>query len=134
MEYDVLRPGRPQQGMVDSGPGRTDRPELGQLRAETRPPAEAHDREVREPRPLLRLVHAEPLQPSMQVSREGGAGAALVVEDDHADAVRLTVAAGSERDRTGSASCLFQLTTDRLDFTPRAMPEERVREVEVVRR
>ena len=48
--------------MVDSGTGRNDRAETGQLRGEPRPLAKPRDCEVRQPRPLLGLVHAEPLQ------------------------------------------------------------------------
>jgi hypothetical protein len=46
--------------MVDSSPGRTERPELRRLGIESRTQTEANHREVREPGTLLGLVDAEP--------------------------------------------------------------------------
>src|SRR5439155_3687516 len=101
MENDVLRAGRPQLRMVDSGPGRTDRPELGRLRGKAGSLPKPDDREVREPRPPLRLVHAEPLEAGVQASGETPRRAALVVEDEHPDAPCLAVAARTEDDGGG---------------------------------
>src|SRR5919202_946746 len=93
--------------MIESGVGRTERAELGQRRGEPRAPAEADDREVREPWPALPLVHAEPLEPLVEIPREGGRAPVLVVEDEHPDAAGLSVAgdgeAGAPRRRGGLA-------------------------------
>jgi hypothetical protein len=58
---------------------------------------------VRKPGTLLPPVHAEPLETVVEALCEASALAALVVEDEHADAARLAVATGREDDLAGIA-------------------------------
>src|SRR6266511_160390 len=119
MEYDVLRPGRPQHRMVDSSPGRTDRLELRRRRIEAWPLPESNGREVRQPRAALRLVDAEPPQPAVKVGCQSGCGSAVVVEDDHADAACLPVAARVQHDPAGRPGRCPELATNRVDLADR---------------
>ena len=118
--------------MVDSGTGRTDRAEAGQRRTEPWPLPEPDDREVRQPRTPLRLVHAEPVEPVVEVTRQFSSGTVLVVEDDHPDAARLSIAAFAEDDRSRLGCGRFELGPDRLDVVGRPRAEEGERDVEVV--
>ena len=60
---------------------------------------EAHERDVRKPRPLLALVHAEPLEPLVNALGEPRRLARRIVEDEHADGAGLAVADRRERER-----------------------------------
>ena len=68
----VLRPVRAQQGMVDSGLGRTDLARGRAAADAAAAAAEADDGDVRKPGALLALVDAEPLEPLMEVAGERG--------------------------------------------------------------
>src|SRR2546423_12408996 len=87
--------------MIESGFGRTERANPGQIRREPRPPSETDDRDVREPRPLLRLIHTELLQTPVQLGRDRSAAAILVAEDEHADAAGLAETLNAEQRRLG---------------------------------
>jgi hypothetical protein len=134
MKNDVLRPGRPQHRMVDGNSGRTDRPDLWRLGIEARPRTEADDREVRQPRALLRLVHAEPFEAPVEIGCEPPGRPALVVEEEHADASRLAVPADLEGDAVCGGGGLLQRGADRVDLTCRAVAEEGKGEVQVLAR
>jgi hypothetical protein len=118
--------------MVDSGTGRSDRPEVGQRRCEARTLAEPDDREVRQPRTPLGLVDAEPMEPALEVTRELPCGIVLVVEDEHPDAPRLPIAALAEQDRARSGCCCLELGPDPIDLAGRARSEKGKRDVQVV--
>jgi hypothetical protein len=118
--------------MVDSCTGRTDRAEAGQRRTEPWPLPEPDDREVRQPRTPLGLVHAEPLEPVVEVTRQLSSGTVLVIEDEHPDAARLSIAAFAEGDRSRPGCGRFELGPDRLDLMGRPRAEEGERDVEVV--
>jgi hypothetical protein len=118
--------------MVDSGTGRTDRAEAGGRRSEPRPPSEPDDREVRQPRPPLRLVHAEPVEPVVEITRQLSSGTVLVVEHEHPDAARLPVAAFAKDDRPRPGCGRFELGPNRLDLVERPRAEEGERDVEVL--
>ncbi len=132
MTYDVLRPGRSQHRMVDSRSGRTDRPEVGKVRRQPRPLAEADDREMRQPAPSLRLVHAEPLEAAVEVGGQASGRAAAVVEHEHADAPRLAVAAHPELDRLRRPRSVIELGRDPPELACWAGAEKGEREVEVL--
>src|SRR5262249_30241323 len=100
--------------MVDSGFGRTDLPQLGKGRVETRRGAEADDGRVRHPGTPLRLVQAERLEPAVQVRGEGGRAALRLGEDEHPDTPRLAVAAERKGGRRGRRSGLAQAARDSL--------------------
>src|SRR5436190_17516182 len=85
--------------MVNSRPGRTEPPEVGKRRPQTRRTAEAENRDVGQPGPLLRLVDAESLEPLVQINGQPRRAPVLVGEDEHADAAGLLVANGPEHDR-----------------------------------
>src|SRR5947209_20091991 len=102
--------------MIESGTGRTERAQAGKRRSEAWRPLEAQHGEVRKPRPLLPLVDPEPLQALVQVARQGRRSALLVVEDEHAHAARLAVAAGSEDDLRSGGGGLPQGPRDRVDL------------------
>src|SRR5690242_17479982 len=89
---------------------------------------------MRQPRPALDLVDAEPFEPRADVGRQRGRRAALVVEDEHADAARLAVAARREPDRSGLASSVLEPDADLVELALGARPEERQRDVEILRR
>jgi hypothetical protein len=134
MEYDVLRTGRPQHRMVDGGTGRTDRAETGQWRQEARPLTEPDHGEVREPRPLFGLVHAEPVKSLVNLAGEFRRCPFVVVEDEHPDAARLAVAVLAEHDRPCGGCGGLQLSPDRLDVARGPGAEEGQGDVEVVAR
>ena len=105
--------------MVDSGSGRTERAEAGELRSEPRPLAESDDGEVRQPRPLLGLVHAEPVQTLVKPAGQLTRRTTVVVEDEHSDAARLTVTPLAEVVRRRPGRGRLQLRPDRLDVACR---------------
>ena len=51
---------------------------------------------MREPRPGFAPVHAESLQPLLDVPGKSRGASGLVAEDEHADALRLAVAVDLE--------------------------------------
>src|SRR5437762_236523 len=120
--------------MVDSGSGRTDLAEAGQRRPQPRGTPETEHRDMREPRSLLALVHAEPLQAFEDVQSEALRVPADVVEHEHADAPGLAVAVLAEPDRAGCGSGLSQLGRDRPGLGGGTAAEERDRGVEVLPR
>src|SRR5918912_1443921 len=117
--------------MIESGVGRTERPELRQRRGESRPVAEADDGEVRKPRPLLALVDAELLEPQMEGVRHGRRPVFLVGEDEHPDAAGLAVAGYVEAGRSRCRGRLPKCSCDRRHLRRRPPPEEGERDVEV---
>src|SRR5438105_2693968 len=117
--------------MVESGVGRTERSEVGERRGEPRALPEPDDGEVREPRPPVALVHAQPLEPLVEVARERGGAAVLVVEHEHADAPRLAVPHDGEASGLGGRGGFAQRTRDRRSLLARPATEERQRDVEV---
>jgi hypothetical protein len=118
--------------MVDSGTGRTDGAETGQRRSEPRPLSEPDDREVRQPRTPLGFVHAEPMEPPVEVTRQLSRRTVLVVEHEHPDGARFSVAAFAKDDRSRPGCGRFELGLDLLDLAGRPRAEEGERDVEVV--
>src|SRR5262249_3161594 len=117
---DNVLPSRPTEpGMVDRGAGRTEPPEAGKLGGEPRPLAEPDDGEVWQPRPLLGLVHAEPVQTLVKPVGDLLRRPTVVVEDEHSDAARLAVAPLAEDDRPRAGRGRLQLRPDRLDVACR---------------
>src|SRR5438128_8545102 len=117
--------------MIESGVGRTERAELGERRGEPRALAEPDDGEVRKPAAALPLVHAQPLEPPVEVVGERDRPSALVVEDEHADAPRLAVAGDGESGAPGGRGRLPELAGDRGDIRGGSAPEEGQGDVEV---
>ena len=78
--------------MIDSGVGRSDLAEVGQRRREPRRDTKADDRDVRQPGPLLALVHARAAPAARRDPPRARPPAVLVVEHEHPDAARLAVA------------------------------------------
>ena len=74
---------------------------------------------MRQPRPSLRLVHADPLEPRVHRSGELARRIVHVVEDEHPDARGLAVPALVEHDRSRRGSGGFELGPDRLDVVRR---------------
>src|SRR5581483_4004421 len=130
MDDDVLRAGRPQDGMVDRGPGRTDRAEPGERRGEPLTLAEPHDREVRQPGPRLRLVDPEAREALVHLAGEPGGGTVLVAEDDHPAAPGLAVAELVQDDRPRAPGRGGQLPGDRVPLGRRPRAETRHRDME----
>ena len=87
---------------------------------------------MRQPRPLLALVHAEALETGEEPVREEPGFTGLVVENEHADASRLAIAAGREDDLADPASGVGEGGSDRGKLRGRARAEERERGVEVL--
>src|SRR6266542_3511084 len=118
--------------MIESGFGRTDHPEVGKRRVKTRRPAEAQDGEVRQPWTFLALVHAELFQSPVEVAGKLRRALLLVVvEDEHADASRLAVAAQGQAGWPCSGGSVPQRSRDRPDLGDGPVPEERQRDVDV---
>src|SRR5437764_233173 len=117
--------------MIESGVGRTERAEVGQRRGEPRALAEADDGEVREPRTALALVHAQPLEPPMEVVRERAGAASLVLEDEHADAPGLAVPRDGEASGLGGRGGFLKCAGDRRNLLSAPAAQERQRDVEV---
>lgn len=120
--------------MVGSGVGRTELPEIGGRRRQPRPLSEADDREVRKPRTLLTVVHAEPLEPALKVVREPRRCSADVGQHQHPDTSSLPVALGHEPDRVGGRGGLAQSSEDGLQLRHRSMAEEGERDVQLLAR
>src|SRR6185503_4100420 len=107
----------------------------GQWRLQTRPLAEAKQRDVRQPPPRLRPVDAERFQAGVTSAREPRRGAALIGENEHPDAPRLAPARGLEHDRLRPGrGGVPQDAHDRVDLRCRAAAEERERDVQVLPR
>src|SRR5215210_563188 len=87
---------------------------------------------MREPRSGLAAVDAEPLEPRLDVVCEGGRSVPLVVEDEHADAPCLAVAAQHEARRDGGAGGGVELARRELDVIGGPAAEERDGDVQVV--
>src|ERR1035437_1306890 len=120
--------------MVGSSLGRHDLPEDGQLGRQARRPAKARNGEVRKPGTSLALVAADRLQPAPNRLRHAGRFAAFVLEDEHADAPRLAVAAEHELHWPGALDGAADDLEDRLDFEARPPAEEGDGEMELLRR
>src|SRR5436309_3829 len=116
--------------MIESRVGRTERPESRRRRGEPRALAEAKDRDVREPRPALALVQAEPLKPSVEILGKSRRAAVLVGEDEHPHAARLAVAGGREDGRLDCGGGVAKGSGDRRHVARRTAPEKRERDVE----
>src|SRR3954464_13780744 len=123
-ESHVLRSAPAQQGMVDSGFGRTDLAEIWQRRMEARRAAETEDAGMRKPGTLFALVHAECFEPPVQVGGECGRPAALVIEDEHSDTPGLSVAPQPEAWDRGAGSGLAHRPRDPIALGGRTMAEE----------
>src|SRR5437016_5320741 len=118
--------------MVGRGIGRTELPQVRQRWLEPWPLAEADDRQVRQPLPLLALVDAQALEAALQVVRETRRLAAQVPQHQHPDAPGLAVALRHEPDRASGSGGLAQCAEDRLELRHRAVPEEGQRDVQVI--
>src|SRR5205085_4871800 len=112
----------------------TDLAEVKQRGVQPGHAAETEQGDVREPRSLLAPVHPEPLEAGEDVESEAPGVTAHVVEDEHADAAGLAVAAQIEPDRACGGSGGAQLTPDRLGLFGGTAAEERDRGVEIVAR
>ena len=88
---------------------------------------------MRKPWTVLALVHAEPLQPLVDVVGQRRRVGVLVIEDEHADAARLPVAAGGEERAPRGESSLPQLLRDRLEVAGGTAAEESKGDVQVGR-
>src|SRR6185503_17184058 len=127
--------GRVQSRQVSSRVGRNECSRPGQWRLQTRPLAEAKQRDVRQPPPRLRPVDAERFQAGVTSAREPRRGAALIGENEHPDAPRLAPARGLEHDRLRPGrGGVPQDAHDRVDLRCRAAAEERERDVQVLPR
>ena len=120
--------------MVDRRIGRTESPEIGHRRLESRRRAEAQDRDMWKPRSLLPLVHAELLQPLGEARCQAPALACLVLQDDHADAPSLAVALWGEDDFAGRSSRIPKSAGDSLELRGGPGAEEGERDVEMLAR
>src|SRR2546429_9001429 len=87
--------------MIESGVGRTERAQLGQRGGEPRALAEPDDGEMRQPRTAFALVHAQPLEPPVEVVGEPDRPSTLPVQDKHADPPRPAVAGDGESGAPG---------------------------------
>src|SRR3989442_11996177 len=110
--------------MVGSGIGRYDLSQPGERRVEAGPLPEAHDGEVREPRPPLALVDAEPFQALLEIIGEALGPTPGIAQEEHPDAPGLAVALRHEPDRAGGRGGLAQRGEDRLELRHRPVPEE----------
>jgi len=102
--------------MVDSGFGRTDLAQIGERRPQSGRAPEAHDREVWKPWTLLPLVHAERLQPLVEIGSQRGRAPVLVVEDEHPNASGLAIHADGETRRNRARARVPQAAPDRVDL------------------
>src|SRR5207244_745956 len=82
----------------------------------------------------LRLVDAERLQPRVEIGRQRGGAAVLVVEGEHPDAAGLAVAAQGKTRRLASLGGLAQDAGDRLQLRGRPVAEKGHGEVQVLPR
>lgn len=87
-----------------------------------------------QPRTLLAPVHAELLEPLLNLTRERGGAAGVVAEHEHADAPRLAVALDLELEAGGASGALSQHAADRVELPRGPRAEEGKRDVEVLRR
>src|SRR4051812_19890095 len=120
--------------MREGGRGGTKRRGLGWGGVHPRPRGKGDPRPGGQPPPPLGLVDAKPLQPPLQVTREGLRVTALVVEREHGDAARLAVPPNGQEGRMRSRCRLPQLAEDPRDLVDGAMAEERQRDVQVAGR
>ncbi|HYZ77295.1 MAG TPA: hypothetical protein VE596_07955 [Gaiellaceae bacterium] len=86
---------------------------------------------MRKPRSLLGLVHPEPLEPPVEVLRQGRRARLFVVEDEHSDAAGLSVASHLEACRSRLCGRLSKGFCDGRHLRSRPPPEESQRDVEV---
>lgn len=87
---------------------------------------------MRQPGPLLGGVHAQALQPAVQVLGQGGGVPAGVAEDEHADALPLPVPGHLEGDRSCRCGGLMQFVDDARDGVAGCGAEEGEREMDVL--
>lgn len=87
---------------------------------------------MRKPGTPLSLVDAEPLEPAVDVFGERRRVATVVVQDEHADASRLSIAGDPQDRRPSTTGGLAQLSPDRLDVLDRPAAQEGERDVELV--
>jgi hypothetical protein len=118
--------------MIESELGRTHGPEIGRRGSKARSLPETEDGDVRKPLATLALVDGEALEALPDGFCQLCAAPVLVVEDDHADAPCLPVAARFEQEGTGTGRRLAQRCCDRLDVGCRTAPEEGEGDVEVL--
>ena len=118
--------------MIESDFGRTDGPEVGHRWRVARPLTKAKYGDVCEPAAVLAFVDGEPLEPLPDGLGKESAARVRVLQDDHADAPGLPVAARPEHDRTGTGRRLSQSCRDGLDVGGRASPEEGQGDVEIL--
>ncbi len=89
---------------------------------------------MREPRAPLALVHAELLEPCLQVVRERRGATTGIVEDEHPDAARLAVSHRREPDPACARSRFAQHSDDRVELLCRPVSEKSERDVQVIAR
>lgn len=118
--------------MVNSRIGRTELPELGQRGSEAGAPAEAKHRDVREPGTVLALVHAELLQPPMQIFGDRGCRPVLVAEDEHADTASFPIPDGPEAHWASARGCVARGAEDLLELGNRPGPKKGKGDVKVL--
>ena len=87
---------------------------------------------MREPLASLRFVCPKSLQPPVGIGRDAARAPALVVEDEHPNRPRLSIANGREHRPRDAVDSLAQRSRDRVQLSGRARAEEGDRDVQVL--
>ena len=87
---------------------------------------------MRQPRPLLALVHAEPFQTPMQIFGDRGCRPVLVAEDEHADTASFPIADRLEAHRASARGCVARGAEDLLELGNGPVPKEGKGDVKVL--
>ena len=86
---------------------------------------------MRKPLTLLALVHAERLEPRVQVFGQRGRRPRFVRENEHPDTAGLPVPHRLQLNPAGNGGGVAGRGDDRLELGSRTVPEERQRDVQV---